>query len=305
LLRLAFEQDDVDAGFHLGQALLQEGDRDGATKLLASSAKGHPKACFQVAEMYREGQFKFPKDMQQSIRYTKWAAHQGDAQALSNLGHLLINGMGVVKDEAKAVRLFRHAAKLGAAEGMLNYGLALLRGSGGVKVDYQEALEWAQKSAALGHSLAHQQLSTFFNAARNPNPPARCVPSSMEELRMLGVRDLRDLLRSEGIDFSDCVEKSDLIGRAAMHLPGVTEPWDAAPEHMLLLEPKRPNKEEILRQRAQNNKFKSPTSATPAAEKKHAAQDRPIQRAAPAAAPAAAPTAAPTAAPEPVFELAD
>ena len=56
----------------------------------------------------------------------------------------------------------------------------------------------------------------FFNAARNPNPPARCVPSSMEEpaahklwpwsctwqplqeLRTLGVRDLRDLLRSEG-----------------------------------------------------------------------------------------------------------
>eukprot|EP00913_Durusdinium_trenchii_P015761 g14812.t1 len=174
LLRLAFEQDDPDAAFHLGQALLQDGDRDGVTKLLAACAKGHPRACFQVAELYREGQFQFPKDLRQSVRYTKWAAHQGDAQALSNLGHLLINGIGVVKDEAKAVRLFRHAAKLGAAEGMLNYGLALLRGSGGVKVDYQEALEWAQKSAALGHSLAHQQLSTFFNAAKNPNPPARC-----------------------------------------------------------------------------------------------------------------------------------
>ncbi|OLP84293.1 Localization factor PodJL [Symbiodinium microadriaticum] len=199
LLRLAFEQDDPDAGFFLGQRLLQEGDRDGATKLLAACLKGHPRACFQVAEMYREGQHKFPKDLQQSLRYTKWAAHQGDAQALSNLGHLLVNGMGVVKDEAKAVRLFRHAAQRGAAEGMLNYGLALLRGSGGVKVDYQEALKWAQKSAAMGHSLAHQQLSMFFNAAKNPNPPARCVPSSMEELRTLGVRDLRDLLRSEGM----------------------------------------------------------------------------------------------------------
>lgn len=251
LLRLGFEQDDPDAAFHFGQSLLEDGDRDGATKLLTACAKGHPRACFQVAEMYREGQFQFPKDVQQSVRYTKWAAHQGDAQALSNLGHMLINGMGVVKDEAKAVRLFRHAAKLGAAEGMLNYGLALLRGSGGVKVDYQEALEWAQKSAALGHGLAHQQLSMFFNAAKNPNPPARCVPSSMQELRSLGVRELRDLLRLEGIDFSDCVEKSDLIARAALHLPGVTEPWDAAPEHTVLLEPKKLSKEEILRQRAQ------------------------------------------------------
>ncbi|CAJ1420326.1 unnamed protein product [Effrenium voratum] len=230
MLRLGFESDDPDATFHLGQALLQDGDRDGATKLMAACAKGHPRACFQVAEMHREGQLQFPQDLQQCLRCTKWAAHQGDPQALSNLGHLLINGVGVIKDEAKAVRLFRHSAKLGAPEGMLNYGLALLRGSGGVKVDYQEALEWAQQSAASGHSLAHQQLSMFFNAAKNPNPPARCAPSSIEELRSLGVRELQNLLRLEGIDFSDCVEKSDLIARAALRLPGVTEPWDAAPE---------------------------------------------------------------------------
>ena len=29
------------------------------------------------------------------------------------------------------------------------------------------------------------RLSTFFNAAKNPNPPARCVPSSMEEPSVL------------------------------------------------------------------------------------------------------------------------
>merc|ERR1719188_789198 len=132
------------------------------------------------------------------MRYTKWAAHQGDPQAISNLGHLLINGMGVVRDEAKAVRLFRHAAKMGSAEGMLNYGLALLRGSGGVKVDYQEALEWAQKSAAVGHTMAQQQLPTFFNAARNPNPPAKSLPATREEVNRLGVRELRELLSSEG-----------------------------------------------------------------------------------------------------------
>merc|ERR1712217_93447 len=135
--------------------------------------------------------------------------------------------------------------------GQLNYGLALLRGNGGAKVDYQEALEWAQKSAAQGHTLAHQQLPMFFNAAKNPNPPARSLPTSKEELNRLGVKELRDLLRSEGIDFSDCVEKTDLIARAAMHLPGVAEPWDAAPEHPLLLEPPKKTKAELLKQRQQ------------------------------------------------------
>jgi len=173
----------------------------------------------------------------------------GDPQAMSNLGHMLINGMGVVRDDAKAVRLFRHSARLGAAEGELNYGLALLRGNGGVRVDYQEALEWAQKSAAQGHSLAHQQLPMFFNASKNPNPPPRSKPTSREELARLSLRELRELLKSEGIDFSDCVEKADLVARAALRLPGVAEPWDAAPENTLLLEPPKKMRAELLKQR--------------------------------------------------------
>lgn len=249
LLRMGFEQDDPDAAFHLGHVLLQEGDRDGVTKLMAAGAKGHPRACFQLAEMYREGQH-VPKDLSKSLIYTKWAAHQGDGQAQSNLGHLLINGSGVLRDEAKAVRLFRQSAKIGTAEGELNYGLALLRGNGGLRVDYQEALEWAQKSAAQGHSLAQQQLPMFYNALKNPNPPARSVPTPAE-LSRLSVRDLRDLLRSEGVDFSDCVEKSDLMRRAAMHLPGVDEPWDAAPEHTLLIEPPKRSRAELVKQREQ------------------------------------------------------
>merc|ERR1719511_243725 len=168
---------------------------------------------------------------------------------MSNLGHLLVNGIGVIRDEAKAIRLFRHSAKMGAPEGMLNYGLALLRGNGGVKVDYQEALEWAQKAAAQGHTLAHQQLPMFFNASKNPNPPARSLPRTKEELHRLGVKELRDLLKTEGIDFSDCVEKADLVSRAAMRLPGVAEPWDAAPENTLLLEPPKKMRAELLKQR--------------------------------------------------------
>jgi len=287
LLRLAFEQDDPDAGFHLGQVLLQEGDRDGATKLLAACAKGHPRACFQVAEMYREGQYQFPKDIPQSIRYTKWSAHQGDPQALSNLGHIIINGVGVIRDDAKAVRLFRQSAKLGAMEGELNYGLALLRGNGGAKVDFQEALVWAQKAAAQGHTLAHQQLPMFFNAAKNPNPPARSLPQTRDEIKRLGVKDLRDLLRSEGIDFSDCVEKADLIARAALHLPGEEEPWDAAPEHTLLLEPKRKTKEQLLeaRRQQQGSQPSSPTKSAPTA---NSAPSPSAASTSPAAAPPAA-----------------
>merc|ERR1712217_987785 len=133
--------------------------------------------------------------------------------------------------------------------GQLNYGLALLRGNGGARVDYQEALEWAQKSAAQGHNLAQQQLPMFFNAAKNPNPPPRCLPTTLADLQRLGVKDLRTLLQSEGIDFSDCVERAELVARAALHLLSDVEPWDAAPEWTILLEPPKKARSELLQQR--------------------------------------------------------
>eukprot|EP00929_Paragymnodinium_shiwhaense_P117073 TRINITY_DN8723_c0_g2_i1.p1 TRINITY_DN8723_c0_g2~~TRINITY_DN8723_c0_g2_i1.p1 ORF type:complete len:286 (+),score=82.79 TRINITY_DN8723_c0_g2_i1:405-1262(+) len=178
--------------------------------------------------------------MQKSLYYTKWAAHCGDAQAINNLGHLIINGIGAAKDEAKAVRLFKQSALLGAAEGQLNWGLALLRGNGGAKIDYQAAVHWAEKSAAQGHQLAQQQLPMFYSAARNPNPPLRSLPETKAELLRLSVKELRGLLHAEGVDFSDCVEKGELITRAEQHLlAGVAEPWDPAPEHPLVLEASR------------------------------------------------------------------
>merc|ERR1712113_266441 len=53
---------------------------------------------------------------------------------------------------------------------------------------------------------------------------------------------------SEGIDFSDCVEKADLVARAALHLPGAAEPWDAAPEHTLLVEPPKKPRSELAKE---------------------------------------------------------
>merc|ERR1711988_1183425 len=101
----------------------------------------------------------------------------------------------------------------------------------------------------------------------------RSLPSSREELARLGVKELRDLLRSEGIDFSDCVEKADLIARAAQHLPGVAEPWDAAPEHTLLLEPPRKSKAELLKAR-QNQQTLGPASQPTSPEKSTAASSQ-------------------------------
>jgi len=54
-------------------------------------------------------------DPTQSVESYRKAAEQGDAKAQNNLGVMLADGRGVVKDEAQAVVWFRKAAEQGDA----------------------------------------------------------------------------------------------------------------------------------------------------------------------------------------------
>mmetsp|Transcript_17744 Transcript_17744/g.62203 ORF Transcript_17744/g.62203 Transcript_17744/m.62203 type:complete len:250 (-) Transcript_17744:3-752(-) len=116
---------------------------------------------------------------------------------MSNLGHLLINGLGVVRDEAKAARLFRHSARLGAAEAP-----AEVRGPAPPPPPPRLA-----PAARTWGTCCGRRASTSRIAWRNP--------SSWPELRSTSsARRVRP------------------------------PPWDAAPEHSLLLEPPKKTRED-------------------------------------------------------------
>jgi TPR repeat protein len=53
---------------------------------------------------------RFLKFMAERAKKRRDGAEQGDASALSELGHMYENGTGVPKDYAEAVRWFRKAA---------------------------------------------------------------------------------------------------------------------------------------------------------------------------------------------------
>jgi hypothetical protein len=73
-------------------------------------------------------------------------AERGDAVAQSDLGAMLVGGIGVEKDEAEGVKCFRKSAEQNFATGQYHLGLMCHDGRG-VPKDRKEAYRWMRKAA--------------------------------------------------------------------------------------------------------------------------------------------------------------
>ena len=111
--------------FEKGNACLAEGDYDGAMKA------------------YRE------------------AAAVGNGPAMTSIGHLYDNGLGVEKDNSQAFAWFRRGAEAGDSSGMFSVGLCYYY-ERGVARSYSTALEWCLKAARAGNAEAMNWVSDMY-----------------------------------------------------------------------------------------------------------------------------------------------
>ena len=111
--------------FEKGNACLAEGDYDGAMKA------------------YRE------------------AAAVGNGPAMTSIGHLYENGLGVEKDNSQAFAWFRRGAEAGDSSGMFSVGLCYYY-ERGVARSYSTALEWCLKAARAGNAEAMNWVSDMY-----------------------------------------------------------------------------------------------------------------------------------------------
>jgi TPR repeat protein len=81
-------------------------------------------------------------------------AEQGLAEAQCVLGHCMLLGQCMPKDQAAAVLWFRESSEQRLATGMFCLGLCLKRGRG-VARDDRAAVDWFEKAAAAGDVCAH------------------------------------------------------------------------------------------------------------------------------------------------------
>lgn len=101
------------------------------------------------------------KKYSKAMKSVKRAANKNYPPALSTLGFLYGNGLGVPKDFVKAKIWFSKAAELGDMSGQNNLGY--LYGTGqGVKKDQKEAIKWFRKSAKQGYANAQYALGNIY-----------------------------------------------------------------------------------------------------------------------------------------------
>jgi TPR repeat protein len=110
--------------------------------------------------MLLEGEVIDP-DIAEARRWATAAAEQGIASAMTRVGLLYHNALGVPRDAAEAVRWWHRGATRGDADGQAMLGAAYLLGAG-VPSDPLEALAWLLRAQAGGSALA----SRYMEASR-------------------------------------------------------------------------------------------------------------------------------------------
>ncbi|HXQ03160.1 MAG TPA: tetratricopeptide repeat protein, partial [Bradyrhizobium sp.] len=97
---------------------------------------------------YQRGQYKTAFDLA-----SKRAQDTGDPKAMTMLGELYANALGVKRDYAKAADWYKRAADGGDREGMFALAMLRLAGRGG-PVNREEAVKLLASSAKLGNPKA-------------------------------------------------------------------------------------------------------------------------------------------------------
>ncbi|MGH6941797.1 tetratricopeptide repeat protein [Hypericibacter sp.] len=100
-----------------------------------------------------------PRDIGEAQRWARAAADQGIAPAMTRMGMLYHNALGVNRDPAEAARWWRRGGERGDADGQAMLGAALALGSG-VPRDPIAALAWLLRGQAGGSTLAAPFLGT-------------------------------------------------------------------------------------------------------------------------------------------------
>lgn len=118
-----------------------------------------------LGNVHYYGDFGHPRDYALALKWYSRAAEKGDPEAMSKLGVMFAEGLGVQKNQALALGLYRKAAEQGSGEAQGRLGLAYAYGMG-VPQDYGTALSWLQKGAARRDPAAEAHLGLMHGEGK-------------------------------------------------------------------------------------------------------------------------------------------
>ncbi len=106
---------------------------------------------------YQRGMYKTAFDLAMNR-----AQFNGDPKAMTMLGELYANAMGVKRDYAKAAEWYKKASDAGDREAMFALAMMRLSGRGGTTTNREEAVKLLASSAKLGNPKAAYNLALLY-----------------------------------------------------------------------------------------------------------------------------------------------
>jgi TPR repeat protein len=108
-----------------------------------------------------------------ALKLAKYGAERDVPQALTLLGRIYEQGLGVPRDELTAARMYRRGAELGDVESMFAFAVMLAAGRG-IQKNVAGAAQLFERAARTGHAEANYNLGLLFIAGSGkPENPRR------------------------------------------------------------------------------------------------------------------------------------
>jgi len=142
--------------------------------------KGDPRAMTLLGELYSNG-LGVPLDEVKAVKWYQLAANRGDRDAMFALAIFHVARRGGLHDRAEAARLFASAAKLGHSAAAYDLGLLYLEGQQ-FPQDFGRAAELFKAAAQQGNAEAQYALATLYKdgkgVEKNPAEAARLLAAA-------------------------------------------------------------------------------------------------------------------------------
>lgn len=137
-------------------AILAKDDARALPLLRRAAEAGFAQAQYYLGVFHHFGRGGLPVDYSAAAaEYEKASADI--PEALTNLAHLLMNGLGVPQDQKKALDLLEHAAAKNDSTALAQLSTLYSRGLHGIPADQAKAATYAQKAADLGMAWGQAQ----------------------------------------------------------------------------------------------------------------------------------------------------
>jgi SEL1 protein len=122
---------------------------------------GDMNAQLTLGHMYYFGIRGVQRNYQVANRYYSFAAAQGNAAAMAQLGQMHVDGLGVVQSNETAIQYFKKASEKGNAHATYGLGYMYFHGFG-VPKDLKLAYKYFKAAADAGYAEAQFSLGTMY-----------------------------------------------------------------------------------------------------------------------------------------------